>query len=182
MKHSQLLLTLLLFIILLSFGCAHNAKKAGPVVQQLPEWYGKQLDEQSVCAYGSAVKASEIASLDVAKVDAWSNAVKLVEAEVTKMLTNYEEEAGIKDPQVLALTDKIVKVVSNTRFPSAITGKTYTELALTPEGERFKSYLQLMITKAEIMKYLIQEIRNEDVLMEQLQTSPTFKELNENTK
>ena len=183
MKFSKVLLILMFAIVLLAFmGCSHNSKPSGTKKVYRPDWWNTQPSESYICSYGQAEKVSETASMDAAKANALLEAAQYVEINVKGMIKNYEEEAGVKDPQVLALSQKVVKAISNARFSNVVPGKIETIIVNTKDGERYKSFVQLMIPKTEVNKNLANQIRNEEALYNQFKASQAFQELDESTK
>ncbi len=171
--------------MLLSLGCGGNKKikpPAGSREVYRPDWWNAQPNEAYVCTYGQATKVSETASMDAAKANALLEAAQYVEVVVKGMIKNYEEEAGVKDPQVLALSQKVVKAVSNARFSNVIPGKMETRIVEEQEGQRYKTFIQLMIPRKEVNKNLASQIRNEEALYNQFKASQAFKELDEAIK
>lgn len=186
MKTTKLVIALVVTLLLLSLlGCGGNkpaAPKPGGDVVYRPAWWNSQTDEAFICTYGQATKMSETASMDAARANATLEAAQFVEIEVKGMIKNYEEEAGVKDPQVLALTQKVVKAVSSARFSGIVSGLTETRKVEEAEGMRFKTWVQLKVPKKEINKNLANQIRNEEALYNQFKASQAFQELEATTK
>jgi len=185
MKRTYLSSILVLVVImLLVWGCGGNKaqKPSGSKAVYFPSWWNTQPSNTHVCSYGLAEKVSITASMDAAKANALLEAAQYVEVEVRGMLKNYEEEAGVKDPQVLALSQKVVKAVSNARFSNVVGGKTETILATTKDGERHRTWIQLLIPRTEINKNVANQIRNEEALYNQFKASQAFQELEQSIK
>lgn len=179
MKTSSILYVTILVITTLMIGsCARikNVPAKGELVNY-PTWWNTQLDQDYVCAYGMATKASQTASIDAAKANAILDAAQFVETEVQGMIKNYEEEAGVFDPQVLALSQKVVKAVSSVEFSGIITDLTETRRVSEYGGPRYTTYLQIKIPKTEVEKNLLNNIRNEEALYNQFKASQAFEEL-----
>ena len=184
MKRTYVMLMLLFAMMLLFvWGCGGNSSQTPAGTQKVyrPDWWNSQPNDTYICTYGQATKVSETASMDAAKANALLEAAQYVEIDVKGMLKNYEEEAGVKDPQVLALEQKVVKAVSNARFSNVMPGKTETIIVNEEGGQRFKTFMQMMIPKTEINKNLKDQIKNEEALYNQFKASEAFKELDANT-
>jgi hypothetical protein len=147
-----------------------------------PAWWFSQTDEAYVCTYGQSTKVSETASMDAAKANALLEAAQFVETEVKGMIKNYEEEAGVKDPQVLALSQSVVKAVSNARFSGVMPGLMETRMVQEEGGRRYRTWIQMKIPKKEVNKNLANQIRNEEALYNQFKASQAFQELESATK
>jgi len=181
MKSAKLVIVVLAVLALFAtFGCGGNkaaAPKADGEMIYRPAWWFSQTDDAYVCTYGQATKVSETASMDAAKANALLEAAQFVESEVKGMIKNYEEEAGVKDPQVLALSQKVVKAVSSARFSGVVPGLMETRIVNEADGKRFKTWIQMKVPKKEVNKNLANQIRNEEALYNQFKASQAFQEL-----
>lgn len=167
-------------LALVMFACGSNKKsspKADGELVYRPSWWSSQPESDYVCTYGQGTNLSETSSMNTAKANALLEAAQYVESEVQGMIKSYEEEAGVYDPQVLALSSSVVKAVSNARFSGAITGKVETRKVEENGGPRFKTWMQVKIPNAEIKKNLMMNIKNEEALYNQFKASQAFKEL-----
>ncbi len=181
MKLRPIILALLVLSLLLIAACGKNkatGKPDGEVVYR-PAWWATQTDANYVCSYGQGLNVTETSSLNTAKANAMLEAAQYVEVEINGMLKSYEEEAGVYDPQLLALSQKVVKAISSARFSGAITGMTETRQVKEQNGTRFKTWIQVKIPKTEINRNLVNNIRNEEALYNQFKASQAFKELDE---
>ncbi|GAB1469033.1 hypothetical protein MASR2M64_18060 [Candidatus Cloacimonadota bacterium] len=181
MKLRKLMLILVvLSIALFMVACGSNKKKApkpdGNVVYR-PTWWASQPEPAYVCSYGQGTNASENSSMNTAKANALLEAAQYVEIQVNGMIKTYEEEAGVNDPQILALTQSVVKAISSARFSGTIPGNIETRVVQEKGGTRYKTWTQIKIPKGEINKSVVNNIRNEEALYNQFKASQAFKEL-----
>jgi len=180
MKVARIMTAVLLVAILFTvLGCASNkggVKPEGDLVYR-PPWWDTQDDPAYVSVYGQATRASEAASLTGADANAKSQAAQFVEVYVKSMMKNFEQEAGVIDPQVLALTENVVKVVASAKFSGILVGKTETRAVMEPQGRRYKTWIQLKIPRSEVNRNLKFQIQNEEALYNQFKASQSFKEL-----
>jgi hypothetical protein len=185
MKHylsfAMLLITL---VILLLSGCTTNKSQAMEGVMQIyrPDWWGFQTSDVNIYSFGQAEKLNEAASMDAARANALLEAAKYVEAYANDKLQAFENEAGVKDPQVHALSQKVAKTISTARFANLSTGITETIQVQTKDGIRYKTFIQLVIPHREIDKYLINQVRSEEILYMQLRGSKAFKQMDDSLK
>ena len=185
MKLPKMVLCLVLLAVIVMIASCSSNKKAENKPQGKPQgeevyrpaWWATQPETDFVCTYGQATKVSENLSMDAARANALQEAAQYVEVLVNSMLKNYEEEAGVKDPQVLALTQNVVKAVSSAKFTGVLMGKVETRKVNEPEGVRYKTWIQLKIPKDEINRKLADSIRNEEALYNQFKASQAFQEL-----
>ena len=180
MKLSQLIIALVVVTMIFSLSACGSNKKVGKPdggVVYRPEWWSGQAEKDYVCTYGQGTQASETASMNTAKANAYLEAAQYVETEVQGMIKYYEEEAGVVDPQMLALSERVVKAISSARFSGTIVGNTETRKVTEQGGTRYKTWMQVKIPKTEINKNLVNNIRNEEALYNQFKASQAFKEL-----
>jgi hypothetical protein len=90
------------------------------------------------------------------------------------MIKNYTEEAGVEDPQVLALTSSVTRVVSNAKFSGTQISRRQSYVT---DENRYKTFIRVSIPKDEIDRSLRNQIRNEEALYNQFKASQAFQEL-----
>ena len=120
---------------------------------------------------------SQNSSYDAAKANAMLEAAQYVESYVKGMIKNYEEEAGVNNPQITALTSKVVKVVSDAKFRN--TNVTKQEAFKNRDTGKFKTFVRVSIPKDAINRNLANQIKNEEALYNAFKASQAFKELDE---
>ncbi len=162
-------------LLLVLAACSSNM--TGEQEISYPQWWNTQDDANSVCSYGMATKESQTMSMDAAKANALAESARYVETEVKSMLKNYEEEAGVTNPQVLALSQNVVKVISNATFSGVLPGSMMTRKTVEKGETRYTTYAQMKVPKVEINRNLIENIRNEEALYNQFKASQAFQEL-----
>jgi hypothetical protein len=104
-------------------------------------------------------------------------AAQYVESYVKGMVKNYEEEAGVHDPQVLAVVTKVVKNVSKAKFSNTMVTKQEAIIIDTDNGKRYKTFVRVSIPKDTINKNLMNKIKNEEALYNQFKASQAFQDL-----
>ncbi len=182
MKTTKVFIVMMSLLLLALMSCGKNKASAEGELVNFPSWWNTQPEEAYVCTYGMATKVSQTASMDAAKANAMLEAAQYVETEVKGMIKNYEEEAGVFDPQVLALSQKVVKAVTAAKFSGMIPGRTETRKVTEYGGQRFTTYIQMKIPKTEVRKNLYNNIVNEEALYNQFKASQAFEELEYSTQ
>ena len=112
-------LLLVVVSVFMVFGCGGAEKNAGatqPKKVFTPDWYGVNDNPDYIYVYGSAEKLNANISEEAAKGFAYSEAAQYVEASVKTMLKNFISESGVENPEVVALTENVTKVVASTKF------------------------------------------------------------------
>jgi hypothetical protein len=166
-------IVLLLAILVILAGCGKSGHK-GMKRAYYPDWWQTQDNAEYVQTYGMATKVSQTTSYDAAHANAMLQAAQYVENYIKGMVKNYEEEAGVTDPQVLALTSKVVKEVSNAKFENALVTKQ--ETIITEEG-RYQTFIRVSVPKDAVNKNTLNKIKNEEALYNQFKASQAFDEL-----
>ena len=175
-----ILIVLLAATLLLSIGCSRNRnKRPAPQGDEVyyPAWYDRQEDPVYVYAYGVATWVSENSAINAAEAAAQAAIARYVEAEVQTMLKLYEEEAGIFDPQILRLSQNVVRSVSNVRFRGLEKGRQEVRRVREHNSDRYKVWVQYRIPRNEVNQRTAQFIRNEEALYNQFRASQAFMEL-----
>ncbi len=169
------IIILLVIALFIFTACSSGPKPpAIPRAVYQPEWYGLQGDPELVYTYGQSEKVSQNASEKAAYSDAMQEAAQHVEAHVQSMIKNYIEEAGVENPQVLALTSSVARIVASATFSG--TQVTRREAYIMDNG-RYKTFVRVSIPKNEINRNLANQIRNEEALYNQFKASQAFQEL-----
>lgn len=176
MKSGKWLIIIAVALLILA-ACSINSNSKDRVKMDFPKWWDTQGDQDYFFSYGLATKASQTLSIEAARANALAEASRYVETYVRSMLKNYEEEAGVRNPQVLALTQNVVKVVSDANFTGILTGQMEVFKETIARDVRYTTYIQMKVPKVEISKNLIENIRNEEALYNQFKASQAFMEL-----
>ncbi len=166
----------IIMIVSLLAACGGGGPKEAKSVQKVyfPEWWRVQDSPEHVNTFGTAIKVSQTMSYDAAYSNAMNEAAQYVEAKVKGMVKNFEQESGVENPELLALSSKVVKVVSEAKFSNALVTKQET---ISLENGRFQTYVRVAIPQKTINKNLVDNIRNEEALYNEFKASQAFKEL-----
>lgn len=162
-------------LLLVLAACSSNM--TGEQEVSYPEWWNTQDDANNVCSYGMATKASQTMSIDSAKANALIESARYVETEIKSMMKDFEQEAGVKDPQLLALSERVVKVTSSATFSGVLPGSMMTRITMNKGETFYTTYAQMKVPKMEISRNLIENVRNEEALYNQFKASQAFQEL-----
>lgn len=164
----------LLVIAVFVFAACGKGNGGGPKKVYYPDWWQEQNNAEYVQTYGMATKVSQNSSFDAAYANAMLAAAQYVETYVKGMVKNYEEEAGVNDPQVLALTSKVVKAVANAKFNNVMVTKQET---IVTDNNRYQTFVRVSVPKEAVNKNLVNQIKNEEALYNQFKASQAFDEL-----
>ncbi|MGC9362844.1 MAG: hypothetical protein ACP5F3_07945, partial [Candidatus Syntrophosphaera sp.] len=157
MKTGRLLLLAVAVLMLAGiFACAGN-KAEGELISY-PKWWDTQGDKEFVHTYGMGTKVSQNLSIEAARANAMAEAARYVGLEIDNMVKNFEKEAGIYEPQDLALIETVTKVVSSVEFSGVQTGLMETRKDQVYGGDRFTTYIQIKIPRGEVNQELYDSI------------------------
>jgi len=156
------------------FGCGGSKGYNGVKKLYQPDWWQVQDSDEYVQTFGMATKASRNISYDAAYSNAMLQAAQYVQAYVKGMVKNFEQEAGVTNPQVLALTSKVVKVIADAKFNNSMVTKQETILT---QDNRYQTFVRVSILKDAINKKLANQIKNEEALYNEFKATQAFKEL-----
>lgn len=170
------IIALMLVVLLVLAACGGQKGPKGPKKVYYPDWWQMQNSPEYVQTYGMAEKVSQNTSYDAAYANAMLQAAQYVESYVKGMVKNYEEEAGVENPTVTALTSKVVKVVSSSKFANAMVTKQET---VVTENNRYKTFVRVSIPKEAVNENLVDKIKKEEALYNAFKASQSFKELDE---
>ncbi len=179
MKISKIIVVFMLIsIAILSVACSSNKgpkhEQVDHVIMYYPEWWDLQDNPEFVYTYGEGVKMTSSTAKDAAYANAMLQAANYVETKVKGMIKNFEEEAGVNDPQVLALTSKVVKVVASATFKGASIDKSET---IKQKDNKIKVFVKVRIPLSEVNKQTVNAIKNEEALYNEFKASQRFEEL-----
>lgn len=174
MKLKSFIIIVILGLLVLSACSSGKPTRHRPTAVFQPEWYGLQGDTEYVFTYGQSVNVSQNASERAAYANAMQEAAQYVESHVQSMIKNYVEEAGVTDPQVLALTSSVARVVANANFSGTQIARRETFVV---EDGRYQTFVRVSIPQSEVNRTLRNQIRNEEALYNQFKASQAFEEL-----
>jgi hypothetical protein len=172
------IIAVLVVVMLLVTACGKGGSKG---VRKLyyPEWWQNQDNAEYVQTYGMATKVSQNSSYDAAYANAMLQAAQYVETYVKGMVKNYEEEAGVENPQNTALVSKVVKAVAKAKFTNVMVTKQET---IVTDENRFQTFVRVSVPKEAVNKNLMNKIKNEEALYNQFKASQAFGELENEMK
>ena len=177
MKIARLVVIMMVTMLILA-GCGgKSGTPKGVEKEYFPEWWRTQDSPDYVFTYGMGEKVSRNSSFDAAKSNAMLEAAQYVESYVQGMVKNYEEEAGVNNPQVLAVVTKVVKDVAKAKFTNTLVNKEETIPVDTEKGKRYRTFVRVSIPKDSINKNMLNKIKNEEALYNQFKASQAFDDL-----
>jgi PBP1b-binding outer membrane lipoprotein LpoB len=173
------IIVLALIAAFLITACGGGKQKIDKVsgVVEYPEWWRVQDDPNYVHTFGFATKVSETMATDAARANAMLEAAQYVESEVQGLVKNFEEEIGYENPEIHALTSKVIKEVANAKFSGTMITKTLPEQITTENGKRYKVYVRVSIPRETVNKNLVDQIKREEALYNEFKASQAFQEL-----
>ncbi|MCL2064456.1 MAG: LPP20 family lipoprotein [Candidatus Cloacimonetes bacterium] len=163
-----------LFMIACGGGGGGGSAPSGMREVYQPGWYGTQGSPDFIFTYGTAERVSQAAAEQAAQANASAEAARNVEMQVQAMVRNFESEAGVDNPQVLALTEQVVRTTANQRFQG--TQVTQRQMMQNENG-RYVAFIQLAIPREAVNRDFMNRIRNEEALYNEFRASQAFAEM-----
>lgn len=182
MKLRRVMIIILAISGLLILACGGGSGKSvsGPKEVFMPEWYGVETENDTyLFCYGNAEKVSQNMSEQAAIANGFAEAANRVEAHVKSMTKNFMSEAGVDNPEVVALTEQATKVIANQKFNGTVVTK---RKVYTMENGRYKTFVQVAIPKADVNKSMVDKIKREESLYNRFRASQAFEELDKEIK
>ena len=163
--------------------CAGKGTPKGVEEIWYPEWWNKQDPEGIyVFTYGVAIRVSEPLAYDTAANNAIFEAAKYVETRVKGMMKTFEEEAGVKDPQLLQLSSKVIKTLANATFKNSKVSESFAHPVDVDGTAKVKYFVRYSVPKEAINRNSLNRIKNEEALYNQFKASQAFGELENEMK
>ena len=162
-------------LLLVACGGGRGSGSSGPREVWQPSWYGMQGSADYVFTYGSSHGRANGNTAEIsATTNAWAEAARHVEIHVQTMTKDFISEAGIDNPQVLALTEQVTRTTANQRFSG---GHVTQRQVVHEDNNRFGAFIQLAIPKADINRDFMDRVKNEEALYNQFRASQSFAEM-----
>ncbi|MBP7310646.1 MAG: hypothetical protein KA984_05110 [Candidatus Cloacimonetes bacterium] len=177
---SYLMIGLMILILGAITACASlpASAKASPVMGYRPDWWLYQAPtEDFIYCYGVGLNTSVEKSLNAATRNAQDEAIEYLEEYLQEIVNNFSREAGVVDPKALSLTDKLVHSIAGARYSSSYAGKTETHEITETGKSRYKSWVQIVIPKAEINANLINNLSYDESLSSLFKNSPSYRRM-----
>jgi len=176
MRLSRICILLIVVTALLLTACGgSNKPPAGMREVFQPSWYGVQGNPDYVFAYGqSSERTSQQTAFISAESNAQAEAARHVEVHVQSMVREFISEAGTENPQVLSLTEQVVRLTTNHKFSG--TQVDQRQIYENQNG-RFVAYVRLAIPRSEIDRDFLNRVKNEEALYNEFKASQAFNEM-----
>lgn len=175
MKIAKLVILATVMMFLLA-GCGGN-KQVQDASEDYPPWWRVQDDPNYVHTFGIGSKVSESMATDAGRSNAMLEAAQYVESEVKGLVKNFEEEIGTVNPEIHALTSKVVKETANATFSGTMITKTKMSHIKTENGMRYKAYVRVSIPRETVNRNLLDKIQHEEALYNEFKASQAFQEM-----
>ncbi|MCF7919419.1 MAG: hypothetical protein K9N06_05850 [Candidatus Cloacimonetes bacterium] len=176
MKLMKILILALIAAFLIT-ACGGNKETQKFAEGDYPEWWRVQDDPNYIHTFGVGIKTSRTMATDAGRANAMLEAAQYVESEVQGLVKNFEEEIGYENPEIHALTSKVIKEVANAKFTGTMITKEKSELIETENGLRYQAFIRVSIPRETVNKNLVDQIKHEEALYNEFKASQAFKEL-----
>jgi len=177
MKFMKILILALIATFLITACSSGSTVTNRKKVDDTPEWWLLQDDPNYVQTFGVDIKVSRTMALDAARANAMLQAAQYVESEIQGLVKNFEEEIGYENPEIHALTSKVIKEIANAKFSGTMLTKEETYEIKTENGNRYQTFVRVSIPRETVNKNLVNQIKHEEALYNEFKASQAFQEL-----
>lgn len=181
MKLCNCLMTAASILLILAIGACANVPEPGikgTTVVYWPDWWQYQSPQEDyIYSYGQGLSNTVEKSLEAATNNAQDEASQYVEAQLNKLVQTFASEAGVVDPKALSITGKLVHAISGARYSKSVQGKSETREISDRRKSRYRSWVQLVIPKADLNANLINNLSNDEALSALFRNSPSFRSM-----
>jgi len=145
------------------------------VIEYQPEWYLVQNPAESdyLLVFGQADKATARSSITSATAATIAQASRTVENYVDNMIKDFNEETGVTDPELVAYTAELTRVVSSRKF----TGLTVYKQQTVRMGDTYRTFIAMSMPKATVDELLVDQARRNKALYEKWLADQGFNEM-----
>ena len=142
-----------------------------------PEWYTKNTDDKALYAVASEYSKDMQFAVDKAMMSAKRELASNFSSNMSSMMKDYAAEAGQLNNDVLREINRTTKVVVS---EVNLIGVHRTNFQIDREGTGFRAWVKVRYAVDDTNKLLLEEIRRNRALSLKLESSKSFKELENN--
>ena len=181
MKKQTIFIGLLILVMLAMAGCGGSAKNAGGQTVYAPKWFSDTENDLFIFANELGISKDERVAYDNAYGRAMSGAVLSKSAFVKTSLTAYLGSAGgAENETITQQTIRVGEAIGNSRFEgSRVVNK---EVKYYPEEKIYRCWVQLGVSKADMLKESLRAMQKEEVLYNEFKASQAFDRMNQSIR
>jgi len=169
MRKSIIVLGILITLVILITACSGTAKNIGGQTVYSPKWYTQTENDIYIFANALGESVNQNVSNDQAEARAYSGIVLSQRAYVETRLHSYLGSAGVDNELITQATNRVVTAIGN----SNIIGSKIIEreTKFYQDEKIYRTWVQLGIPKANILKELENRLQREEALYSEFKDS-----------
>lgn len=146
-------------------------------VDLIPSWYlSHPKDENNIYSSGTAVTPDMQLSMDIAVLNAKTTLADRINGRLSSKTKNFISRIGSNDLDAAVAMD-IQRVTTNLIADVDVAGYAVDKSKIVQDGPQYRAYVLLTYSDKEANKILINRLRKERMLLDKLQATNAYKDL-----
>lgn len=157
----------------------YNTIKVEKQVKTIPGWYlTHPKNEISIYSSGTAVTPDMQLSVDIAVLNAKTTLADRINGRLSSKTKNFVSRIGSSDLDAAVAMD-IQRVTTNLIADVDVAGYAVEKSEIVQDGPQYRAYVLLAYSDKEANKILVNRLRKEKMLLDKLQATKAYKDLEE---
>lgn len=157
----------------------YNTIKVENQIDSIPEWYLKHpKDENNIYSSGTAVTPDMQLAMDIAILNAKTTLADRINGRLSSKTKNFISRIGSNDLDAAVAMD-IQRVTTNLIADVDVAGYAVDQSTVVQDGPQYRAYVLLAYSDKEANKILVNRLRKERMLLDKLQSTNAYKDLEE---
>jgi len=157
----------------------YNTIKVEKQVDLIPTWYlSHPKSEDNIYSSGTAVTPDMQLAIDIAVLNAKTTLADRINGRLSSKTKNFISRIGSNDLDAAVAMD-IQRVTTNLIADVDVAGYAVEKSKVVQDGPQYRAYVLLAYSDKEANKILINRLRKERMLLDKLQATNAYKDLEE---
>lgn len=157
----------------------YNTIKVEKQVDLIPTWYlSHPKSENNIYSSGTAVTPDMQLAMDIAVLNAKTTLADRINGRLSSKTKNFISRIGSNDLDAAVAMD-IQRVTTNLIADVDVAGYAVEKSKVVQDGPQYRAYVLLAYSDREANKILINRLRKERMLLDKLQATNAYKDLEE---
>jgi hypothetical protein len=157
----------------------YNTIKVEKQVDLIPTWYlSHPKSEDNIYSSGTAVTPDMQLAMDIAVLNAKTTLADRINGRLSSKTKNFISRIGSNDLDAAVAMD-IQRVTTNLIADVDVAGYAVEKSKVVQDGPQYRAYVLLAYSDREANKILINRLRKERMLLDKLQATNAYKDLEE---
>jgi len=157
----------------------YNTIKVEKQVDLIPTWYlSHPKSEDNIYSSGTAVTPDMQLAMDIAVLNAKTTLADRINGRLSSKTKNFISRIGSNDLDAAVAMD-IQRVTTNLIADVDVAGYAVEKSKVVQDGPQYRAYVLLAYSDKEANKILINRLRKERMLLDKLQATNAYKDLEE---